>query len=255
MNRKTNLLELTVNKSTMGKQKDKDNMEPGAIALKIGIEIAKRTIPSGIAWASTYVRGNNILLVGPSNSGKTKFSDYMIYGLLMPASRHITTVEEVKSPTFEIDVGSNATLKLRVRKSLDQPGQNGPIAHANLVKEKRPHGLLMILDASQKMNDTNKWVKEFCLNLDRVLREAPTAQKKLKSIVVCMNKRDLVTNANHMQSRIDGVHSTLVGGLSAVLGKQRASEIPVLPCVSVLKEEYGSTLADTLIATIAKELS
>lgn len=238
----------------MDKAKDSDGMEPGAIALRLGIEALKRTLPAGISWVSDYVRGVNLLIVGPSASGKTTFSDYLVYGLLDPEADHITTLEEEKSPVFTIEVGKNNTLKLKVRKLLDEPGQIGPVAHANLVKTQRPHAILVILDVSETAEYLKAWVGEFCENLERVLREDKRLVKKIRSFIVVLNKKDKVSIENHFISRKKTVKKSVVDGLGPVLGRQQSKTIPIMPCVSVLTE-HGTTLIDSVISTLAKQVA
>ncbi len=229
-------------------------IDAGAIAVKVGIEAIKRTAPAGIAWVSTYIRGATILIVGPSASGKTSFSDYLNYGILSPISHHITTTEETSSPTFAIDIGNNSTLKLRVRKTLDEPGQIGPMAHAKLVKQHRPHAIFIVLDAKKPQADINEWASEFCENLERIIHESPPVRRKIKSIIVCINKRDVLNDENEFQLIVDNLRTLLTEKLRTIIGEQKAKQIPILPCVSVLTQNYGSTLADAAIAKLAKDL-
>ncbi|WP_420326102.1 GTPase domain-containing protein [Mameliella sp.] len=226
----------------------------GAVGIKFGIEVLKRTLPSGLAWVKTYVKGVNLLILGPSNSGKTTFSDYLIYGIFNPESQHITTVEETPSPTFEIKLGKGEALKLNVRKSLDEPGQVGPMEHANLVKLRKPHAILLVLDVSQPIEENKKWLLEFCEHFERVLQETGPLKKKIKSIIVVLNKRDKVANSAHYSSRSKAVRKILTSSLGGVLGAHRAKAIPVLPCVSVLSDGHGTAQIDAVISTFAKQV-
>lgn len=225
----------------------------GAYGAKLGIEVLKRTAPSAIAWVSTYVRGVTLLMVGPSAAGKTSFADYLIMGRLDPETHHMTTVEETISPTFSIDVGKNSMYKLRVRRAYDEPGQVGPMAHANLVKTNKPHALIVLLDINGSVSENKKWISEFSINLERVFNENPKCRKRLKSVVVCMNKRDKLKSMRILVSRTKAIQKALIESLATTLGAQRVQQIPILPCVSVLTKEYGSTLIDAIIARLAKD--
>ena len=218
------------------------------------IEESKRATPKGLAWIKTRARGVDLLVLGPSESGKTCFSDYLIHGLLRPEAEHITTIEVKRSSNFAIPIGRNNSLTLRVRRSIDTPGQIGPIAHANLIKEKRPHAILVVLDSSSRVADLRNWISEFCVHVDRVLRETPAAKKKIRSFIVCLNKRDKVNNAQHYKARSQGVRRELQDGLGSTLGEHYVNSIPIMECVSVENSVYGPKLLDAIIAEIAKQV-
>ena len=224
------------------------------IEVPLAISALERTAQSSLSWFTTRLRGITLLIIGPPNSGKTAFFDYLVSGYLFSESGHITTIKVKTSPTFSIPIGNNNTLNLRVRRSFDTPGQIGFLAQSDLIKNKRPHAVLLVLDSTTSASSLKNRTSEFCTNLSRVLNESPALKKRLRSLIICLNKRDKVRNAQHFSARFHAVRSELEKGLATTIGLQSVQSITVMPCVSVRTPVYASTLIDDVIAKLATQV-
>ena len=229
-------------------------MDASAIGIKVGLELLRRTAPTGLAWLTTYTRGIELLIIGPGGAGKTSISDYLEFGILEEEGHHEKTLDIQKSTAFAISVGRDAALKLRIRRTVDVPGQTGPVEHANLIRERRPHAVLIVLDGTHTCKQLAEWMDPFCERLDHLLREDKRVARKLRGIVVALNKRDRVRRTTDYDARKRQVRSCLVNGLSEVLGRQFAKSISTLPTVAV-QSKHGTTMLDALIRKIARQLA
>ena len=231
-----------------------NGLDPGAIAAQLGLQVMRRHSPKALDWIKSRTRGITLLLVGPSGSGKTTFFEYLHYGILSPESQHLTTVETTWSKPVSLPIGQNEHLKLHVRRTLDTPGQYGANAHANLIDEVRPHAVLLILDSTARVVDLRDWTRDFCVHADRVFRRHPARKRKIRSLVVCLNKADKENGARYFPTRSHAVRACLVDGLTPTLGAHRVQSIPILRCVSVLTSQHGSRFIDAAIAKLAMQV-
>lgn len=229
-------------------------MDPTAIGIKVGVEVLKRTAPNGIDWIATFSRGIELLIIGPGGAGKTSIADYLQFGTLEDLHPHQKTLEIQKSRTFKIELGRDQALKLRVRRTVDVPGQTGPVEHANLVRERRPHAILIVFDASTPAKSYADWIEPFSERLDHIIREKAAIRNKIKGIFVALNKRDLVRTEKDFLARQKAVQKALLAGLGDAFGRQIASQIPVLPTISI-SSSAGTKLLDALTRRIAKQVA
>lgn len=229
-------------------------MDPSAFGMTLGLEAIKRTAPRGLEWVATYLRGIKMLILGPGGAGKTSISDYLDLGELNAIQPHTKTLDIRKSKTFKILVGRNNSLNLRIRRTIDVPGQTGPVAHADLVNEFRPHVLLVVLDSSTSASALSSWLDPFCERLEHHYRADKRLLRKNRGIFVALNKRDLVARQKDYDARKRRVTERLLQGLGQVLGKQTANAIPVMPTIAV-HNQNDSALLDELIKRIAKQIS
>ena len=231
------------------------DLDPGAISARLAISVLQRTAPAALERVTARIRGITLLLIGPSGAGKTAFFDYLNYGLLLPESEHVTTVQARSSGPLALSIGKDARLKLRVRRSTDPPGQHGPMAHADLIGAKRPHAVLLILDSTAPVPDLKAWVSEFCKHAERVFGQSSAHKRKIRSFIVCLNKADKSRSPQHFSARHRAVRECLVEGLAAALGNHYVQSIPILRCVSVLTSQDKPTLLiDTAIAKLALQV-
>jgi len=212
-----------------------------------------RAAPKGLARLRTYTKGKEILILGPSTAGKSKFTQYLQLGTLDREGVREMTYHITKSRTFVIRVGPEGNLALNVRRAVDTPGQTGPIQHANLVGVRRPHVVIVLLDSSKTLATSTAWLRLFCNRLDTVLRRGHHTRRKLREIVVLLNKRDKIDSSDFRQLK-ESVRKELDRYLTVPLGAQRAAAIPILECISI-QTPKGTALIDTVIAYLAHHLA
>jgi GTPase SAR1 family protein len=212
-----------------------------------------RAAPKGLARLRTYAKGKEILVVGPSSAGKSKFAQYLRLGTLDPEGMRLMTFHLTKSPTFVVHVGPDGSLALNVRRAVDTPGQTGPIQHGTLVGERKPHAVIILLDSSKTILATVRWLRLFCNQLDTVLRRGSYTKRKLREIVVLLNKRDKISN-NEFEELSQSVRAELNRYLAVPLGAKRAAAIPIFECIAI-QTPQGTALIDKVIAYLAQHLA
>jgi hypothetical protein len=55
------------------------------------VEAPRRVPVQGLSRLATYVRGKEILILGPGNAGKTKFAQYLRFAALDPEGKREMT--------------------------------------------------------------------------------------------------------------------------------------------------------------------
>ena len=227
--------------------------EAQTICVESGVQTPRRTSAKGLSRLTTYARGREILILGPGSAGKTKFAQYLRLGALDPEGKREMTYYVTKSPGFVIGIGREGGLMLKVRRAVDTPGQVGPVQHAGLVSRRKPHAVIVMLDCSSAVSATVRWLRLFCSGLDTVLRRGSYAARRLKEIVVLLNKRDKISGRQSAELR-QAVRQVLNQQLSVALGVERARSIPILECVSV-RTGCGTALIDGVIGQLAERLA
>lgn len=225
----------------------------GAIGVKLGIEVLKRTAPSGLVRVRTWLTGHEVLVVGQPRAGKTSFVEYLQYGILEPEQETAKTIETEKSVTFCVKVGRDSSLELKVRRSVDVPGQVGPVEHALIAKKRRPSAIVVVLDLATPLvgpESAGEWLLQFCQHLDTHLSENPAMRKRFKSLMIVANKIDKV-HEQTISGRIEHFRKQLKKGFTHVFGTR---SFPILPCVMV-ETNSGSKQVDAIIVRLAKALS
>jgi len=212
-----------------------------------------RARPRGLYGLITHALGKEILVLGPSTAGKTKFTEYLRLGTLDPEGQREMTYRVHKSPAFTVEIGRERDLVLKVRRAVDTPGQVGPLQHATLVGRRKPHAVIVVLDCSRAALMMVTWFHLFCDRLDTVLRRGSYARRRLGQILVLLNKRDKIDNREFEQLR-QGIRGVLSQHLSVVLGPDRVQSIPVLECISV-QTDHGTELIDQAIGSLAEQLA
>ena len=226
-------------------------VEGGSVGL--GVSRARRTRPRGLYSLITHALGKEILVLGPSTAGKSKFTEYLRLGTLDTEGQREMTYRVRKSPAFTLGVGVDHGCLLRVRRAVDTPGQVGPLQHATLVGRRKPHAIIVVLDCNRSALMMVTWLHLFCDRLDTVLRRGSYARRKLNEIVVLLNKRDKIDSDAFDQMRSQ-VGEVLQQPLTVVLGAERVQSIPVLGCISV-QTEHGTELIDHVISELGTRLA
>jgi signal recognition particle receptor subunit beta len=217
------------------------------------VETPRRVPVQGLARVTTYIRGKEILILGPGRAGKTKFAQYLRLAALDPEGKREMTYAVTKSPAFVLDLGREEGLVLRVRRAVDTPGQVGPLQHALLVARRRPHAVIVMLDCSGDPMSTLRWFYLFCNALDAVLRKVPYLARRLQEMVVLLNKRDKIDDREFAKLR-QAVRKVLERHLTVVWGEERVRSIPILECISV-RTGRGTALIDGVVAQLTQRLA
>ncbi len=216
-------------------------------------ETPRRVPVKGLARLVAYLRGKELLILGPGNTGKTKFAKYLRLAALDPEGIREMTYGVTKSPAFVLGVGGEEGFELNVRRAVDTCGQVGPLQHALLVARRQPHVVIVMLDCGVDPRSMLRWFCLFCDALDSVLRKLPSARRRLQEIVVILNKRDKIEDGEFAKLR-QAVQKALERFLTVVLGEARVRSIPILECISV-RTGRGTALIDGVIAQLAERLA
>lgn len=227
-------------------------IEAASSGVSVRASRTRRGKAKGLYGLVTRALGKEILVVGPSTAGKTKFTEYLRLGTLDPEGRREMTYHVRKSPAFTVGIGGERPLVLKVRRAVDTPGQIGPLQHATLVGRRKPHAIIIVLDCSRPLSTTVTWLHLFCDRLDTVLRRGSYVKRKLSQILVLLNKRDKIDDGQLDQCR-QAVRGVLAQHLSVVLGEQRVQSLGILECISV-QSEQGTVLIDGAIDRLAQRL-
>lgn len=222
--------------------------------VSVGLEAdaPRRLAPKGLSRLFTYATGKDILVVGPSGAGKTKFGEYLRSGILSQEGTREMTYHVSKSPTFAIQIGEGG-FTLKVRRAVDTPGQTGPVEHAGLVGQRKPHAVIVVLDCDREKDPLLRWLHLFCDRLDTVLRKNGSACRRLDGVLVVLNKRDKVKKPrfNRLKRDVEGV---LCEHLAVVMGTEGVQSIPILECISV-QTRRGAALIDEVITQLMARLA
>lgn len=219
----------------------------------VPVETPRRVPVKGFARLAAYLRGKEILILGPGNAGKSKFAQYLRFAALDPEGEREMTYALTKSPTFVLGVGGEEGFELKVRRTVDTCGQVGPLQHALLVARRQPHAVIVILDCGADPRSMLRWLCLFCDALDSILRKAPSVARRLQEMVVILNKRDKIDD-RELAKLHQGVRKALERFLTVAWGKERVRSIPILECISV-QTERGTALIDGAIAQLAERLA
>ena len=217
------------------------------------VETPRRAPVTGLSRLTAYLRGKEILILGPGNAGKTKLAQYLRLAALDPEGKREMTYAVTRSPAFVVDLGQGEGLELKVRRAVDTPGQVGPLHHALLVARRKPHAVIVVLDCSSDPRSTLRWFCLFCNALDSVLRKVPPVARRLQEMLVVLNKRDKISDHEFAKLQ-QAARKALERFLLVVWGEKRIASVPILECISV-RTGRGTALIDGAIAQLIKRLA
>jgi len=232
-------------------------IETGATLLKVGVTMIQRAAPGGIALLKSWFKGKEIMIVGQPRAGKTTFIDYFHYGLFEGEKETDKTKEVVRSARFDIKMGRDAALEMIVKSVVDVPGQVGPIEHAKLVFERRPHAVVIFTDLTRPLRGESDrasaaWVQEFCRTLESRWRANRKRTNRVRTMVLVMNKCDNVD-----EKKVVSCKQAFRKILDAELREARGlmlDEIAIMPCALITNPD-GTKMVDSVIAHLAKALA
>ncbi len=216
------------------------------------VETPRPVAVKGLSRLTTFIRGKEILILGPGNAGKTKFAQYLQRAALDPEGKREMTYAVTRSPAFVVGLGRKDGLVLRVRRAVDTPGQVGPLQHALLVARRKPHAVIVLLDCSSDPLATLRWFCLFCNALDTVLRKVAPVARRLQEMVVLLNKRDKIEDKEFAKLR-QAVRKVMERFLLVAWGEERVNSIPIQECI-LARTGRGTALIDGVIARLTERL-
>ena len=233
--------------------------DPTSAALvKLSVGVIERAIPSGFALIKSWVKGKEILVLGPSRAGKTTFIDYLQHGLFDAEKASNKTMQEEYTPRFNVSIGRNKNLEMVVKKVVDIPGQWGPGKHADIAFERNPHAIVLILDAKSPLTGTDPtrslaaWVQEFSQRLETLWRSNKRKKHRIQTIVVAVNKADKASEAK-LAKCAASIGKIINSELKSSKGSM-LDEVLVTPTIFVQNPE-GTAYLDRTVSHLAKALT
>ncbi len=222
-------------------------------AIKAGVDVIVRVVPKGFEWIKSWWLGKEFLIVGQARAGKTTFREYFQYGLFEDIKDTPETADIESSERFDVGIGRNSALQLIISSAVDIPGQVGAVAHANLVFDRNPHALIIVLDLTTPLQGkpdraSAAWLTRFCKRLEVKWRVNRKRSNRLKSIILVMNKADKVQSQT-----IDARKQVYLKIIEAELqdARGRVEDIPIMPCCIVSNPE-GTKMVDAVISQLAR---
>lgn len=232
------------------------SLDSAVIMTDLTVTILDRVVPRGLELISSVIKGKKLLIVGPSEAGKTTFIDYLQYGIFGDAQPRKTTMEKTPRTRFNVRLGKDGALQLSVGGSHDIPGQYGALWHADYAFHTRPHALIIMLSLTMPLEGHDDkssavWLVEFCKRLNEQWRAKGKRGNRIKTITVVMNKADKVDTqvVNTYRKKLQDI---VDNELHEAKGKMLES-VTVLPC-SVVINPNGTRAVDAVISHIALAL-
>lgn len=223
---------------------------------KVAVEYLGRP---GYARLRMFFAGKRLVVVGPSDAGKTTFMDYMRYEMFHPEEQPHATLRPRKKKNFKFSLGAKELLVASIKQAIDMPGQPDPEWVAQEALRDRPHALVIVLDAtapidgSDAQHSTGVWLRKFCRAAEQVSRETRPKRNRLRTVAVALNKADRVS---------DDEFEEKANRCKALLEENwRASPVgapgpKVLKCISVIAPDRtdGTRSIDAVLSYIAISL-
>jgi len=218
--------------------------------------VIERGSPAGLGFIGSLLHGKTIMVVGPTQAGKTTFITYLQYGILQEEQQIDRTFKPKASPRFDLRLGPNRNLEVQVKTVIDLPGQSTE-QHLQVFGH-RPQALVVILDmsaplaASNDIRSTATWLEDFFSKLDQSWQGQKRRRNRLRSVIVALNKMDLVD-----KQRVDE-HEKRYRAI--VKDQFRAARSPALGDVHfrrtiMVENPNGSKSIDAILVDMAQALT
>lgn len=233
-----------------------DQVSGNGIALvKIGAEMVSKVAPKSIWTFKSWLWRKDVLIVGQKHAGKSTFVDFIQHGLFQDERETEETLDTIQSRQFTMRLNATSTLELSA-KATDLPGHIGPKAHAKCAFDKRPHAILVFLDASTIGNDAGggdagEWLQTFCDRLNDLWRTKDRKYNRTQSLIVVANKVDKIPKhrGEDWKKPIVQIANCLGEGLGKV-----PKPVLVRPCILVTNDA-GPKLAQQIVEHLIKKLT
>jgi GTP-binding protein EngB required for normal cell division len=216
---------------------------------------AVKTLPKLLKDAKPHLRkirdrhtGPEILILGQERAGKSTLYKFLTTGRLgKEEDRTQRTKEDVNSGVCTCEwMTETGSMLLGFRNIGDRRG-NGPFDHAKYLVEEQPHLAFIVLDisspeAAPRLNESyTEWFDHFCacLNedlLNRTNRQKQQFRKKLRNIIIILNKIDLL-DSEISSEKIDRAKKFIETKMTSLLEGHLGYKIrhfPVIP-LSLIK--------------------
>jgi hypothetical protein len=221
--------------------------------------VIERGAPAGFALVRSWLKGQTLMIVGPSRAGKTTFLDYLRLGVFQHEEEHRKTYKAVESPRFEVAIGPDKNLSVSIKKATDIPGQE--VDPAGLVRAQRPHGLIVVLDVGtpDAQRESEKWLEEFLQRLDRNWNGQRVKKNRLKAIVIVLNKTDKLCPSDQSQSPgtvaidVENELRSIVAREFKAARPPAVHYVPFKRCIMIANPE-GTKWIDAVVVEIARTL-
>lgn len=222
--------------------------------------VLKVLVPRGIDYLWNKIIGKKIIICGLGRSGKTSFQKYLMRGILLKERPTEKTIDHERIKDAKIQLSPKSTFSLRLKTSIDSPGQLGTIEQASSVSRFTPHYLFVFLDCS-RTNDSKNWFADFCENLDSEFKYYPHLASNIKSIFIVLNKYDKLTGdaTQSVEDRYKEFNSEIQSiaedylkySYFRALSKTR---IPFVFQAICVKTDHGTEFVDELINNLASKI-
>jgi len=169
-------------------------IEIGAAGTVVKLAV-ERGAPAGLAIVRSWFTGKTLVVVGPPRAGKTTFVRYVQYGIFQHADKTPKTYDPTSSPRFNLRLGKDNNLEVLIKTAVDLPGHAAARTLADDVFKQRPHAIVIVLGLDNPLEGdegTAAWLREFCKQFDYRWLQAQDRRNRLRSIIIVMNKLDLV---------------------------------------------------------------
>lgn len=140
-----------------------------------------------------YFWGKRILIVGPTEAGKTSLCDYLRYRALHPPGYTQRTISKNDTGAFLLSYKESGSVNAQVKCVVELPGHVGPIKHAQDAFDRKPHAIIVVTDLtapSQGQNSSAVWVQSFFEHLELQWAGARRVYNPLQFCAILLNKMD-----------------------------------------------------------------
>jgi hypothetical protein len=232
-------------------------LEPISIGVEVGVELFTKVAPTGFAWIATKAFGVTMLVIGERRSGKSSFVIYLEFGVLFPEGRKISTLKDRNTASFDLTVGREKSLRMRVRRATDAQGQLTVKDQIQRVTKGRPTVLMIFLDVSRDWTVPDDdygstYLKALLDELNTKSTRAKGVSARLRHLCIVLNKADLI-DATEYQTKVEEVKGILQQFRSPYWGPGM-DDIAIYRCIAV--ENAGAISAlDAMIKSIMVSVS
>ena len=228
-------------------------IEPIAIGLKVGVDILQKVAPAGLGWIATKFFGVSILAVGERRAGKSSFVNYFEHGFLLPPNTPTPRTLEVRNTaSFNVAIGREKSLRMRVSKVTDTRGHDSIKEQVSLIVRRKPNVLMIFLDVSRDWDVVDEdygiiYLKGLLDELNVRTLRVKGVSAKMQHLCIVLNKKDHVDDKEYKKK--NEKLNILLQQFSAPNWGPGQREISVFPCIAVENDNAVKHL-DEMIKSI-----